>query len=332
MSHEMFLVVLVIISALFFDFVVGWNDSANAIATVISTRVLTPLQALLLAAALNFAGAYISTKVAKMIGGGLVDPAHISQTAVLAAMFAAAVWIAWCTTVGLPISGTHSLVGGIVGAVIVHVGMHALKAKGIIKVLIALFVSPILGFVLSFIIMVVIYWLCRKAAPGWINKTFGKLQILSVSFMALNHGMNDAQKAMGVITMALVSGGFLQTVHVPIWVITICAAMMALGTYVGGWNVIKTVGVGITHLKPVHGFAAETGASIVLSIAAAFGIPVSTTHVISSAIMGVGATRRLSAVRWGLGLKIVYAWLFTLPACGFLAALIYKVFSVLGWH
>ena len=330
MSPELILIILVVTAALFFDFTVGWNDSANAIATVVSTRVLKPLTALLLAASLNFVGAYISTKVAKMIGGGIVDPSNITQAAVLAAMSAGAIWIMLCTRVGLPISGTHSLVGGIVGAVIAHQGFSVLKAKGLIKILVALLASPFLGFLIAFMLMVCILWVCKRATPGWVNKVFGKLQIVSVSLMALNHGMNDAQKAMGVITMALVSGGFLTSFEVPFWVITACALMMALGTYVGGWRVIKTVGVGITQLKPVHGFAAETAASVVLATAASFGIPVSTTHVISSSIMGVGATKRLSAVRWGLGMKIVYAWILTLPVCMLLAWLIYRIFNLFG--
>ena len=179
--------------------------------------------------------------------------------------------------------------------------------------------------------MAALLWILRKATPGWVNKVFGRLQIFSVSFMALCHGMNDAQKAMGVITMALVSGGFLKSMEIPLWVITICALAMALGTYMGGWEVIKTIGVGITHLKPVHGFAAETSASLVLSIAAFFGIPVSTTHVISTTVMGVGSTKRFSAVRWGLGIKILYAWLLTLPVCSVLAAVIFYIFNAVGF-
>ncbi len=317
------LIVIVVIVALLFDFANGWNDAANAIATVVSTRVLSPLQAVLLAGFLNFVGAYISTKVAKTIGGSIVDPTEITLIVVLAAMLGAFLWTLMMTLIGMPISGSHSLIGGLVGAVIFSAGFGVLKMGGVYKILVALLISPVFGLIIGFLVMVGIMHLCKNMAPATVNKWFGKLQLISVSFMALSHGMNDAQKVMGIITMALLSGGYISTLEVPFWVITACALMMGLGTATGGWRVIKTLGLQLSKIKPVHGFAAESAASAVLITAAGMGAPVSTTHVITSCIMGVGSTRRLSAVRWGIGKKILYAWVFTLPACGIMAGLIY---------
>jgi PiT family inorganic phosphate transporter len=317
------LIILVVLAALLFDFTNGWNDSANAIATVVSTRVLSPLKAVLLAAFFNFLGAYLSTAVAKTIGGGIVDPQAVSQTVVLAAMLAAAGWTALMTVMGMPISASHALIGGLIGSAIFAQGMAVLKMKGVLTILIALFVSPILGLVIGFLLMISLMRIFQRTSPALVNKWFGTLQVVSASFMALSHGTNDAQKVMGVITLALVSGGFLPTMEVPFWVITVCATAMALGTAVGGWRVIRTLGLRLSHIQPVHGFAAETAATAVLMGTAGLGIPVSTTHVITSAVMGVGATKRLSAVRWGIGKKIVYAWIFTLPACILLAGILY---------
>ena len=322
-------IVLVVIAALIFDFSNGWNDSANAIATVVSTRVLSPLQAVLLAASLNFLGAYWSTKVAKTIGGSIVDPEMITMTVVLAAMLGAFFWTLMMTLVGMPISGSHSLIGGLLGSVIAAKGVTVLKTKGLIKIFTALIISPIFGLIVGFFLMVAIMHLCKNMSPSTVNKYFGKLQLISVSFMAFSHGTNDAQKVMGVITMALLSGGYIATLEVPFWVITASALMMGLGTATGGWRVIKTLGLKMTKIKPVHGFAAETAASAVLLTAAGMGAPVSTTHVISSTIMGVGATRRLTAVRWGIGQKMLYAWVLTLPACAIMSALLYWLLSPL---
>jgi len=321
------LIIITVAVALLFDFANGWNDSANAIATVVTTRVLSPFSAVLLAGVLNFAGSFISTRVAKMIGGGLVDPTMITMTVVLAAMLGAFSWTFFMTLVGMPISGSHSLIGGLVGAVIFSGGGAALKMGGIYKVLLALLLSPIFGLVIGFFIMVVIMHLFKKVALGTVNKYFGKLQLVSVSFMALSHGTNDAQKVMGIITMALLSGGFIDTFEVPMWVIFASATVMGIGTATGGWRVIKTLGQQLSRIQPVHGFAAESAATVVLMGAASIGAPVSTTHVITSSIMGVGATRRLSAVRWGIGKKILYAWVLTLPACGIMAGIFYWALS-----
>ncbi len=323
------MIILTVAVALLFDFANGWNDSANAIATVVSTRVLSPLSAVLLAGALNFVGAFLSTKVAKMIGGGLVDPMVLTQTAILAAMLGAFTWTFVMTLFGLPISGSHSLIGGLIGAVAFSAGIGALKSGGVYKVLLALFLSPIFGLAIGFFLMVVLMHLFKKVPLGIVNKYFGKLQLVSVSFMALSHGTNDAQKVMGVITMALLSGGYIDSLEVPLWVVFSCALMMGLGTATGGWRVIKTLGCQLSRIQPVHGFAAESAASVVLMGSASLGLPVSTTHVITSSIMGVGATRRLSAVRWGVGKKIFYAWVFTLPSCGIMAGIYYWVLSMI---
>ena len=291
--------------------------------------MLSPLAAVILAGVLNFAGAFLSTKVAKMIGGGLVDPLMITQTVVLAAMLGAFTWTLLMTLVGMPISGSHSLIGGLIGAVVGSGSASALKMGGVYKILAALLISPILGVFVGFFLMILIMHLFKKLPLGTVNKYFGKLQLVSVSFMALSHGTNDAQKVMGVITLALLSGGFIDTLEVPLWVVASCALVMGLGTATGGWRVIRTLGLQLSRIQPVNGFAAESAASVVLMGAASIGAPVSTTHVITSSIIGVGATKRLSAVRWGIGKKIVYAWVFTLPTCGIIAGLYYVLLSYL---
>jgi PiT family inorganic phosphate transporter len=316
------ILICVIIAALFFDFSNGWNDSANAIATVVSTRVLPPLVAVLMAAVLNFAGAYLSTKVAKTIGGDIVDPKHLDQIAIFSAMLASFIWASIMTLMGLPISGSHSLIAGILGAVIFTRGHEYLKTKGIIKILISLGISPAFGFLAGFLTMWMLMWLLKSFPPSRVNKFFGRLQLFSSAYMALMHGTNDAQKVMGVITMALVSAGVQQTLEVPIWVVTLCALAMALGTGLGGWRVIKTLGVNLLKLQPVHGFAAETACATVLMSAASYGLPVSTTHAITGSIIGVGSAWRFSAVRWGIGRKIIFAWVFTFPFCIILAGVI----------
>jgi PiT family inorganic phosphate transporter len=232
------LTALVVAVALFFDFTNGWNDSANAIATVVSTRVLSPFQAVMFAAVLNFLGAYLSTRVARTIGGDITDPATITQTAVLTAMITAAGWTALMTRFGLPISASHSLIGGIIGATVSAKGFAALKLDGVFKILLALIISPVLGFLVGAFLMHCLTWLFHRSSPSKINRYFGKLQLVSAGFLALSHGTNDAQKVMGVITIALVSGGFLEKIEVPFWVITACATVMALGTALGGWKVI----------------------------------------------------------------------------------------------
>jgi len=326
------LIILVITIALIFEISNGWNDSANAIATVVSTRVLTPLQAVLLAAVMNVAGAFFSTAVAKTIGKGIVNPADITQTVVAAALFAGFLWNGAMTVFGLPVSASHAIIGGVMGAGIAHLGgFDQLNLAGLTKIFTALLTSPVIGIVFGYFFMKLLIRFFCNVSPGALNKHFGRLQIISASFMAFSHGSNDAQKGMGVITLALLSGGYIGSLEVPFWVILLCALAMGLGTAMGGWRVIKTLGHQMLKLQPVHGFAAETSATAVIMGASALGMPVSTTHVITTCIMGVGSTQRLSAVRWGVAGKILMAWIFTLPACIALSWLTYKVFVMLGF-
>ena len=321
--HEV--IILIVILAILFDISNGWNDSANAIATVVSTRVLTPTKAVLLAAGMNILGAFLTTAVAKTIGKDVVDPKAVTEVVVAAALFSGFAWNTAMTKLGLPVSASHALIGGLIGASVSYGGIGILNAPGLIKIFSSLLVSPILGIVFGFFLMKMILKFFGTLPSGTVNKHFGRLQLLSSGFMAFSHGSNDAQKVMGIITLSLVSGGYLNSVDVPFWVILICALAMGLGTAFGGWKVIKTMGVHMLKLEPVHGFAAETSATAIILGASHFGLPVSTTHVIATAIMGVGATKRLSAVRWGIAGKIVLAWVFTLPACSLLAWLICKI-------
>lgn len=320
------IIILVITIALLFEISNGWNDSANAIATVVSTRVLTPVQAVLLAATMNIAGAFFSTAVAKTIGTGIVNPAYITQTVVASALLAGFLWNGAMTVFGLPVSASHALIGGIMGASVAHLGgFNQLNMAGLTKIFTALLVSPVIGIVFGYFFMKLLIRFFCNASPGAINKHFGRLQIISASFMAFSHGSNDAQKGMGVITLALLSGNYITSLQVPFWVILMCALAMGLGTAFGGWRVIKTLGHRLLKLQPVHGFAAETSATAVILGASVMGMPVSTTHVITTCIMGVGATKRLSAVRWGVAGKILMAWIITLPMCIGLSWLAYHI-------
>ncbi|MEE9138701.1 MAG: inorganic phosphate transporter [candidate division NC10 bacterium] len=323
MSEPGWIIILVVVLAVVFDFTNGWNDAANAIATVVSTRVLTPIQAVVLAGVLNVAGAFYSTAVAKTIGTGIVDPTLITQLTVAAALIGGIAWNGWMTLIGMPISASHALIGAIMGASIAHGGVGILNFQGLKPIFAAMVLSPALGIVLGLLFMVGLSWLFFRTSPAWANPLFRKLQVVSVSFMAFAHGTGDAQKVMGVITLALVSGGYLSSVEVPWWVILIAALAMGLGTVVGGWKVVKTLGLKMLKMQPVHGFAAETTAAMIVIGASDMGVPVSTTHTITTSIMGVGAAQRLSAVRWGLSLKILYAWLFTLPGAGLVAYVAY---------
>ncbi len=319
------MLLLVVVLALAFDFSNGWHDSANAIATVVSTRVLRPLPAVLLAAVLNIAGAFMSTAVAKMVGVGIVDPTAVTLAVVAAALGGAILWNLFTLLLGLPSSSSHALIGGLVGAGLAHGGPDVVKLSGLRKVLEAMILSPFFGFLVAFLLMVAVSWIAFRTQRHIALRAFSRLQIVSASFMAFSHGANDAQKAMGIITLALLSAGVISTAEVPAWVIISCALAMGLGTAVGGWRIIRTLGMRIVKLEPVHGFAAETGAAVVLMATAQIGLPVSTTHTITSAVMGVGAVKRLSAVRWGVTGRILYAWIFTLPGAALLAVLLYMV-------
>lgn len=319
MHDTYFLLISVILLATIFDFINGFHDTANAIATSVSTRVLSPKVAVSMAAVLNMVGALSGTAVAKTVGVGLVETYAITQITVISALISAIVWDIITWYFGLPTSSSHAILSSIVGAAIATAGTSVIIQKGVYKVLLGLIISPLIGIVLGFLLMLFLIWLFRRSAPSLVSTLFGRLQILSAAYMAFSHGSNDAQKTMGIITMALVSYYKLPDFHVPFWVIVLCATAMAFGTAAGGWRIIKTLGMRLVHLKPIHGFAAETAAATVIEIASRIGLPLSTTHVISSTIMGVGASRRLSAVRWGIGGNIVLAWVLTLPACGLLA-------------
>jgi PiT family inorganic phosphate transporter len=325
------IIIFAVVIALAFDFINGFHDTANAIATVVSTRVLTPRAAILMAAALNFGGALYSTAVAKTIAKGLVNPHDATQVVVLAALTGAIVWNLITWRFGIPSSSSHALIGGLCGAAIVHGGFGVLIWKGLTeKVLIPLVASPLTGFILGFILMVLLYRIFAKTNPGWVNSLFRRLQIVSSAAMAFTHGQNDAQKSMGIITLALGTAGVIHTTDVPLWVKIACAVAMALGTAAGGWRIIKTMGHRIIRLEPVHGFAAETTAATVLFVTGHFGMPVSTTHVISGSIFGVGSSKRLSAVRWGVAQHMMVAWVLTLPAAGTIGALTYLLLREVG--
>ena len=323
----MLMLVLVIAAALIFDYINGFHDTANAIATCVSTRALSVRAAIFMAAGLNFAGAMISTKVAATIGKGIVDANNITQMVVLAGVTGAIIWDLITWYYGLPSSSSHAIIGGIMGSVIAHAGTTALHWSGLKKIILALLISPVIGTALGFGFMVLIMWAFRNKAPYALNRGFRRLQVLSAAFMAFSHGTADAQKSMGVITMALVSFGALSTFEVPTWVKIACAVAMALGTAAGGWRIIKTVGRDFVKLQPVHGFCVETASAGVILGASAIGMPTSTTHVITSSILGVGLSKRMSAVNWGLAFRILWAWVLTIPASAFVAYVTYMVLS-----
>ncbi len=307
------LLALVLLLVLAAEFVNGWTDAPNAIATVVSTRVLAPGRALVVASVLNTLGAFYGLEVAQTIGKGIVRADVITLPTVAAAMIGIILWSTLAWVKGLPTSESHGLVAGLTGAAIAAAGTDALLWEGWRKVLIGLVFSTFIGFAGGLGLMAFICRVFFRAHPGTVRRWFGKLQIFSAAFMAFSHGSNDGQKFMGVFTLSLLLGGAISQFRVSAWVIFVCAAMMGIGTAVGGWRIVRTMGLKLTKLKPVHGFAAETSAALTITLASAFGIPVSTTHTIKTAIMGVGATQRLSAVRWGVGKEIVAAWVLTFP-------------------
>jgi PiT family inorganic phosphate transporter len=304
------------------------HDAANAIATVVSTKALSPRNAVMFGALLNIAGAFAGTHVAKTIGAGIVDLESVTQVTILAALLGAIIWNLCTWYFGIPSSSSHALIGGLMGAALSKGGFSAIKVEGAFeKVIIPMFTSPALGFVIGLVLMVLLTWAAYRQAPAKLNRIFTKLQPISAGFLAFAHGSNDAQKTMGIITLALVTYGAIPRVEVPVWVILVCALCMGAGSMVGGWRIIHTLGNKVIKLQPIHGFAAEaSGASIIL-FASHFGIPISTTHVISTSIMGVGSTKRFSAVKWGVVGNIVRAWVLTIPACMILAAGIYRALA-----
>ncbi|HXG14890.1 MAG TPA: inorganic phosphate transporter [Calidithermus sp.] len=324
------LVLLVLLLVLAAEFVNGWTDAPNSIATVVSTRVLSPAQALVMASVLNVLGAMSGTAVATTIGKDMVRPEAISVATVGAAMVAIVLWSTLAWAWGLPTSESHALIAGLSGAGLATAGPGVLLWEGWSKVLLGLVFSTFLGFAAGLLLTVAIYWTFRRWRPGAVRSLFGRLQLLSAAFMAFSHGSNDGQKFIGAFTLTLVLGGVLPRFEVPTWVILVCAATMGVGTAVGGWRIVKTMGLRLTKLEPVHGFAAETAAASAIELATRLGIPLSTTHTISTSIMGVGATRRLSAVRWGVGTEIVTAWVLTFPVCGLIAWAVASLFKLLG--
>ena len=306
------------------EFVNGWTDAPNAIATVVSTRVLAPYQALAMATVLNILGTMSGTAVAATIGTGIVRPEVITAGTVGAAMVAIILWSTLAWYFGLPTSESHALVSGLAGAGMAVAGPSVLLWSGWKKVLIGLGFSTLLGFGGGLALMFFIYRLFADSSPGVVRRLFGRLQILSAAFMAFSHGSNDGQKFIGVFTLALLLGGVLPEFQVPLWVILLCGLTMGIGTGVGGWRIVKTMGLNLTKLEPVNGFAAETSAALSIELASRLGIPLSTTHTINTAIMGVGTVRRFSAVRWGVGMEIVIAWILTFPVCGFVAWMVTK--------
>ena len=319
--------------ALLFDFTNGAHDSANAIATIVSTKVLSPLAAVCMAGALNLLGAFLGTAVAHTMGSGIVRPEMVtgSQTLVLAALLGAICWNLFTWYLGLPSSSSHALVGGLVGAAVACGGWGAPNYHSIVeKILLPLVLSPLAGFVSGYLLMVILSWLVRTSTPRRVNFLFKKLQILSSAFMATGHGLNDAQKTMGIISLALFIFHEIPEMTVPFWVKISCAMAMGLGTATGGWKIVKTMGHKIFKLEPIHGFAAETSAALVICAASALGAPISTTHTISTTVIGVGASKRLSAVRWGIAGKLVVAWVLTIPASALVGALCYWVLELFG--
>ena len=314
------LAIAAIIIALIFDFVNGFNDSANSVATVIGTRVLKPLHAVALSAAANFIGPFVfGVAVATTIAKGIVSPDEITVYMIIGGLAGAIAWSSLCTYFGLPISNSHSLIGGIMGAAIIGLGFETLVYGGLTKVFAGIIIAPIGGIVFGMVLAGIIIAVFARRKPAVVNRTFGRLSIISSAWLALTHGANDGQKTMGIIVLILFSAGIISEIHMPLWVIVAAASAMGLGTFFGGYKVIKTLGLKITRLKPYQGFAAQTGGGMMLAIFAVLGIPASTTHAITGSVMGAGAARRIRAVRWKVSRQIIFSWVITIPGAAGLA-------------
>lgn len=324
----LWVVILLVAMALIFDFMNGFHDAANSIATVVSTGVLKPTQAVVFAAFFNFVAIFVfHLSVAATVGKGIVTPDIVDTHVVFGALAGAIVWNLITWYYGIPSSSSHALIGGIVGAVVAKAGTTSLIAAGLIKTVAFIFISPLLGFVFGSLLMVIVAWICRRARPNKVDKWFRRLQLVSAGAYSLGHGGNDAQKTIGIVWLLLLATGYMSSgdTSPPMWVIVSCYAAIGLGTMFGGWRIVKTMGQKITKLKPVGGFCAETGGAITLFTATMLGVPVSTTHTITGAIVGVGSTQRMSAVRWGVAGNIVWAWILTIPASAFVAAIAYWI-------
>ena len=325
------IVVGLIAVALLFDYINGFHDAANSIATVVSTRVLSPGKAVIWAAFFNFVAAFtFGTAVAKTVGSGMIDIHIVTFSVIFGGLAGAIIWDLITWYFGLPTSSSHALVGGYAGAAVAKAGVGAVITSGWTKTIIFIFLSPLIGLTTGLALMVAIHWLLRWTPPSRVDRWFRRLQLISAAFFSLNHGANDAQKTMGIIAGVLYTAHYIDTFYIPFWVVLIAYTAISLGTLAGGWRIIHTMGSKITKLQPVGGFAAETGAAIALLIATRTGVPVSTTHAITGAIVGVGATRRLSAVRWGVAGQIVWAWILTIPAAFTIAAATYTLLRLSG--
>lgn len=325
------LLIIVLIIAFAFEYINGFHDSANAIATVVATKVLSPRTAVIYGGILNFAGAFSGTHVAKTISSGILTVGNTPQMLILCALLGAIVWNLITWYYGLPSSSSHALIGGLLGAGVASYGLTAVNFSGVFnKVVIPMITSPIIGFLIGCSFMILLLRLFHRFNPDKINKKFRVLQLISSGVMAFSHGSNDAQKTMGIITLAVFSMGLIGSNDVPLWVLISCASVMGLGTMAGGWKIIKTIGSKVIRLKPIHGFAAETSAAAIILTASQFGLPVSTTHIISASIMGVGATFRPSAVRWNVVGNIIITWVLTIPSCMLLSGLIYSAIYYIG--
>jgi inorganic phosphate transporter, PiT family len=324
-------VVFIILVALIFDFLNGFHDAANSIATVVSTRVLSPQKAVLWAAFFNFVAAFVmGTAVAKTMGKGMIDLSVVNEQVILAGLVGAITWNLLTWYYGLPVSSSHALIGGYAGAAVARSGIAAIVLSGWTKTLIFIVLAPLMGMIVGFFLMVAVTWIFRRWHPFRMDQLFRRLQLVSAALYSLGHGGNDAQKTMGIITGLLVTAGYHKGFEIPFWVIIICHAAIAFGTMFGGWRIVKTMGTKITKLQPLGGFSAETSGAITLFVATHLGIPVSTTHTITGAIIGVGATRRISAVKWGVAGTIVWAWILTIPLAAAVAAISYFAISAVA--
>jgi PiT family inorganic phosphate transporter len=329
----LWIVVGLITVALVFDYINGFHDAANSIATVVSTRVLSPGQAVIWAAFFNFIAAFtFGTAVANTVGAKMIDINAVTFSVIFGGLVGAIVWDLITWYFGLPTSSSHALVGGYAGAAVAKAGFNAIILSGWTRTIIFIFLSPLIGMLAGLGLMVGIHWLFRWTPPSRVDRWFRRLQLVSAAFFSLNHGANDAQKTMGIIAGVLYTAGYIQTFHIPFWVVLIAHTAIGLGTLAGGWRIIHTMGSKITKLQPVGGFAAETGAALALMTATLIGVPVSTTHAITGAIVGVGSTRRLSAVRWGIAGRIVWAWVLTIPCAFAIAAAVYSIVHFAGYQ
>ncbi len=329
--HDQILLWGVIFFAIAFDYINGFHDTANAVATSVSTRAIQPKYAIIMAALLNFLGAMVSTGVAKTIGGDIIlSPDYVNSQVLIAALIGANFWNLASWYFGMPSSSSHALVGGLMGAVVISVGFRALDWSGILTIFLALVVSPIIAFVGGYIVMIVLLWLFGNWAPLSLNRNFRRLQLISAAMMAFSHGSNDAQKSMGIITLALLSAGHLTVFEVPLWVKIACATAMGLGTASGGWRIIATVGRKVFRMESINGFAADLNSAIVIASATFLHLPVSTTHVVSGSIMGVGSAKRVTAVNWNVARSMVITWVSTIPLSGLVAAVVFWLLKALG--